>query len=414
MLANQMTAHNERVVGCPATGAQRPASDCGKFNGPAPTHNPLDMQQWRACQGCKHRTDADGNLAHLALVKPWSEGAAVSRERWNDLTNRLILSLSPVLSIERIAKETGLDTRWLELFAGSPDLVRGNVARDYPDQPTLFETRVDKLESYLLKADAERRECSPERVLTTVTKAVMMGIADARALVSIVLVDAESGLGKSAGADEAIVRARIAEGFKCNVWMIELQESGVSPLNVLCQIADEVVGYGKFDRRNVPAVSRAIRQATEGSGGVLIIDEAQLIAQEGIQGPKVFNSLRQFCDWECFGIALLANGEIYRRYGGSENFTQLYRRVAKRIEIFGLKDAKEAARRHPPAPALQVADVRAVVASWGVADPDVVGWAVRIVEQPGALGNLTKLFRRARREYGVINSAALKDMGVWS
>lgn len=414
MLATQTAVSNQRTIDCPAIGLPRPASDCGKFNGEAPTHNPLAMHQWRACQGCKHQTDAAGDSVHLALVKPWSEGAAVSRERWTDLTNRLILALSPALSIERITKETGLDARWLELFAGSPDLVRGNVARDYPDQPTLFETKVDKLESYLSKVDAERRERSPERVLTTVTKAVMTGIADARALVSIVLIDAESGLGKTAGAEEAITRARIAEGFRCNVWMIQLGEGGVSPLNVLCQIADELVGYGKFDHRNVPAVSRAIRQATEGGGGVLIVDEAQLIAQEGIQGPKVFNSLRQFCDWGCFGIALLANGEIYRRYGKNENYTQLYRRVAKRIEIFGLKEAKEAALRRPPAPALQVADVRAVAASWGIADIEVIAWSERIAEQPGALGKLTKLYSRARHEYGNISRLALADMGVWS
>lgn len=414
MLANQITVSNERAVACPATGAQRPASDCGKFNGPAPTHNPLAMLQWRSCQGCKHRTDADGNLAHLVLVKPWPDDAAVSRERWDDLTNRLILALGAGLTLDRTATETGLDAHWLELFAANPEMVRGNTARTYPDQPTKFETKVDTLESYLVKIAAEHLARSPARVLTTVTKAVIRGIADARALGMLVLIDAEPGLGKTEGGHEFVTLARVAEGFRCNVWMIRLEESGVSPLNVLYQIADEIIGFGKYDRRSVPAVSRAIRKATEGSGGVLIVDEAQRIAQEGIQGPKVLDSLRQFCatDWNCFGIALLANGEIYRRYGSDEKYAQLSRRIAKRVEIFGLKDAEEAERKRMPA--LQVADVRAVVSAWGVADPDVVGWAARIVKQPGALGNLTKLFRRARHEYGVINSAALKDMGVWS
>lgn len=414
MLATQPAPNPQRMADCPAIGASRPVSDCMKFNGEPPTHNPLAMQQWRACQDCGNRIDADGIPARLALVKPWAADAAVSRERWENLTSRLFEALGSGLTMDRIVKDTGLDERWLELFAGKPELVRGNVPRDYPDQPTRFETSVDKLESFLVKYEAECLARSPARVLTTVTKAVIRGIADARALGMIVLIDAESGLGKTEGASEFIAKARAAEGFHCNAWMIRLEEGGVSPLHVLCQIADEIVGFGKYDRRNVPAATRAIRQATEGSGGVLIIDEAQLIAQEGIQGPKVLNCLRQFCDWNCFGIALLANGEIYRRYGGSENFAQLYRRVAKRIEIFGLKDAKEAARRQPPAPALQVADVRAIAAAWGITDPEVVAWCVRIAEQPGTLGTLAKLLKRARYEYSTINRPALIDMGVWS
>lgn len=415
MLATQPTPAIQRMVACPATGAQRPASDCGKFNGEPPTHNPMAMQQWRACQDCQNRTDADGIPARLALVKPWPEDAAVTRERWDNLTNRLILALGNGLTIERIVKESALDARWLELFAGNPDLVRGNAPRAYPDEPTHFETKVDTLESYLAKYETERLARSPGRVLTTVTKAVIRGIADARALGMIVLVDAVPGLGKTEGAREFIAKARAAEGFRCNVWMIRLEESGVSPLNVLCQIADEIVGYGKFDRRNLPAVSRAIRQATEGIGGVLIVDEAQHLAQEGIQGPKVLNSLRQFCatDWNCFGIALLANGEVYQRYGVNDKFAQLYSRVAKRIEIFGLKDAKEAARRQPPVPALQITDVRAIAAAWGIVDPEIVAWCVRIAEQPGTLRKLSVLLMRAIHEYGIINRAALIDMGVW-
>lgn len=38
---------------CPATGQRTPRTECQRIgNGDAPTHNPLQMQVWRVCQGC--------------------------------------------------------------------------------------------------------------------------------------------------------------------------------------------------------------------------------------------------------------------------------------------------------------------------------------------------------------------------
>lgn len=38
---------------CPVTCQPRPVADCRRINaGPAPTHNPLAMLTWRACQAC--------------------------------------------------------------------------------------------------------------------------------------------------------------------------------------------------------------------------------------------------------------------------------------------------------------------------------------------------------------------------
>ncbi len=350
------------------------------------------------------------------VAKAWgmSEFAVIPPERWESIVTRLIDAYRHGLSSERLDRDTGL-WEWSKALSKSYEGVplRG-IYDDGESSP--FERAVKRIEDYLEEFEAERASRNPGNIGTTVTEAVAEGITDARELGMIVLIDAAPGLGKTCGAREYLATARIAEGIDCNVWMIRLEEGGVAPLAVLCQIADEIVGHGNYDRRSVPAVSAAIRRKTEGKGGVLIVDEAQGLAQEGIQGPKVFNCLRQFTgdDWGCFGIALLANGEVYRRYGESGKFTQLYRRVARRIEIFGLADAEKAAKLTPPAPALQMKDVRAVASQWGITDPETLVWCERMAAQPGALGHLNKLLMRARREYEEISREVLENMGVWS
>lgn len=47
------------VIECPATCQKQPRGDCRKANGPAPTHNPLAMHVWRACQNCKHKPEKE-------------------------------------------------------------------------------------------------------------------------------------------------------------------------------------------------------------------------------------------------------------------------------------------------------------------------------------------------------------------
>lgn len=59
---SQSTAGVERRVmdalgrlDCPAQGATVTAAECQAFREkPAPTHNPMAMQHWRACQHCTH------------------------------------------------------------------------------------------------------------------------------------------------------------------------------------------------------------------------------------------------------------------------------------------------------------------------------------------------------------------------
>lgn len=43
---------------CPATLQAQPRSECARISqGAAPTHNPLSMRIWRACQTCAHKPE---------------------------------------------------------------------------------------------------------------------------------------------------------------------------------------------------------------------------------------------------------------------------------------------------------------------------------------------------------------------
>lgn len=45
----------EDWLGCPASGSVVTTAQCQEFREkPAPTHNPMAMQGWRACQRCPH------------------------------------------------------------------------------------------------------------------------------------------------------------------------------------------------------------------------------------------------------------------------------------------------------------------------------------------------------------------------
>lgn len=351
--------------------------------------------------------------ARLSLVREWPADAAITRDRWEALVTRLIAAYSTGMTPVRLAREASagqarggsFDAQWLALFTTKPETVRGNTARLYTDQPSGFELRVIALESALDRHESERQaRGEPGQIATTVVSTVCEAIAEARALTSIVQVDADSGIGKTKGIDYYLSGCRAAEGFGCPVWRIRLDATGVNLRVILCQIADEIIGDGRYSGSDA-AIANDIAEATEGAGGVLIIDEAQHLAEE-ISGPRILNALRSFAgtDKGCFGLVLLGNGEIYRRYNTAK-YAQLQSRMAHRVEILGIDAGEHDAEKNPrnPKPALQVADVRAIAEAWGVTDLEAVALSIEIARKPGALRTLTNLYKRARHEWGEIS-----------
>lgn len=327
----------------------------------------------------------------------------LDRERWEGLRKRMVDEISAGLSLSRFATETGFPIDYLDAWLKTPPSKYPSDRAAMGEKcPTIL--LAEALEASFARLDDERQQHKrkPARVETNVTRAVMEGIATARAQVETVLIDAEPGLGKTEGVREYIARARKNEGFDCPVWHIELDEYSLSHKAVLIQIAEQCMGGKRFDDRTEHSVFRAILEATEGKGGVLIIDEAQHIADAAkIAGIAIINGLRRFPDRGCFGVVPMGNGEIYRRLS-SEKYAQLLSRMeAWRVDIAGLGKGKNGQ------PALIEDDVDAVMQAWGVSGIKERQYCISAVKQPGALRNITNAFRRSLDRFETIDASTL-------
>lgn len=337
----------------------------------------------------------------------WPENAAVSRERWITITDRLISAHARGLTLNRLSRATGIDAGWFDIFVTQPEVVRGNSKRIYSNQPTEFEERTAAIEAHLAEFETDFQKLGePSRIETTVTRSVCEGIAAARAMTSVVLIDAAPGLGKTEGFRYYIEKARLSEGFSCPVWPIELDEYSLSHKAILGQIAGQTIGRNRYDERTESAMSNAISDATEGRNGVLIVDEAQHLGDATrINGIAILNGLRRFVDRRCFGLVLIGNGEIYRRLSAGKH-AQLLSRMEHRIEIEGLSEKGKTGRGSERF-ALQEADVREIASAWGVTDVKGITYSLEIARQAGAIRLLTSVYRRALRDYGEINYATM-------
>ncbi|MDM9647719.1 AAA family ATPase [Rhizobium sp. S163] len=113
-----------------------------------------------------------------------------------------------------------------------------------------------------------------------------------------------------------------------------------------------------------------------GGGSLLIIDEAQNLADEAI------NQLRHFVDVYQCGVALVGNNEVYTRFvkkSDGPSYDQLKSRLGKRL------------KRDKP----RLEDLQAFIAAWGVVDPDCVKLLTGIGMKGGALRQIDKTLKLA-------------------
>jgi DNA transposition AAA+ family ATPase len=317
------------------------------------------------------------------------EKLSATMARWELLKNRLADEISRGLSIVRIANETRLKAEMISMWATDFDWFRESRRIGSESEAEIIETALETRFNELdLERENEQRR-SPARIETSVTREVLAAIAMSRELVEIVDISAPPGCGKSEGVAEYVAKARKIEGFDCPVWLIQLNEFSLSSKTVLQMVGQACISanYGSFDEA---AMFREIADKTQGKGGVLIVEEAQHL-DDAKSGFRVFNGLRRFVDAKCFGIAMIGNGELYRRFKSGQHAQLLSRIVSFRKEIPGITEE----------------DVDSVMAAWGVSGKAERHACLKIAKNPGALRNLTGVFRRALREYGVIDLATI-------
>lgn len=156
-----------------------------------------------------------------------------------------------------------------------------------------------------------------------------------------------------------------------NVWHLEMGRWDRSLGECLQSVAD-VVGL-----RGVTGAGRLARELIRrlrGTGGLLLIDEAQHLGLDALEG------LRALRDQAAVGLVLLGNDLVFAQLTGGNRaaeFAQLYRRVGKRQKL-----------GHP-----EDEDVRMLCVAWGIEEPTVKRLLLKIASQPGGLGGVTEVLR---------------------
>lgn len=162
-----------------------------------------------------------------------------------------------------------------------------------------------------------------------------------------------------------------------NVWLVQLSPDCVRPRAMLEEIA---LSMGINDiAYSASGLRRQIEHALRGTGGLLIIDEAQY------GGTECFEALRSLYDHTNTGIGVIGNMLVHSKLtGGSTQKSQMdaaqrYSRIGAKLKLSGCSTK----------------EIGAILAAWGVNDTDVQSKLTEIATKPGGLRTVEKVMRQA-------------------
>lgn len=200
------------------------------------------------------------------------------------------------------------------------------------------------------------------------SRSVIATLSVAQIMPALVMITAAAGCGKTTA-------ARHYAESRANVHLVTMDPQCRGSHNMLARIADKLAAPANNSRTIVRAIGERIRR--QGSGTLLIIDEAQTLSDDAI------DQLRHFVDEYQAGVALMGNNETYKRFAGWDNtgkYGQLRRRVFKRIQ------------RDRPASD----DIAAYLDAWAITDPHQREFLTGVGMKPGALGQIEMTIKLAR------------------
>ena len=234
------------------------------------------------------------------------------------------------------------------------------------------------------KEQAQHRAATPvlpDFIATPTAETILGTLMFAQTVPDIVLITGGAGIGKTTALEQY-------RATHPNVWMHTAEPAGAS-MNAMLEGICEAMGIRTITTRRSPAIlGRA-----KGSGGLLIVDEAQHLRSEAL------DQLRTIHDVARIGIAVAGNSEVFARIDGDSRhglFAQFRSRVGMRV-----------ARQKPLA-----GDVEALLDATGVAGPAERKLLRVIAGKPGALRGMAKTLRVAAiiaaAEGGEITEAHLR------
>jgi DNA transposition AAA+ family ATPase len=263
------------------------------------------------------------------------------------------------LTQNQVAREAGLSS------ASLAQLLGGN----YPADPARLVSKLSKWLSLRREQAAQPQlPAAPGYVATPTAERIVAALAYAQMAGDIAVIYGGAGVGKSSAAHE--YRSRMP-----NVWVATMSPAtaGVAPaLEEVCLALGirELPGGAARMQREIVARLR-------GTGGLLVIDEAQHLSVAAL------DAIRALHDATGVGVALIGNEQIYARMTGGVRaawLDRLFSRIGKRLRV------ARATRE----------DVAALAAAHGVGNPEAIKPLAAIGAQAGALRGVTKCLRLAR------------------
>lgn len=202
-------------------------------------------------------------------------------------------------------------------------------------------------------------------VATRSAEAFNAVLEHAQYMPDLVVIAGGAGVGKTTACERYAAEHR-------NCWLLTAAPS-LASAHAMLEYACETIGV----RENAPARrARALAARLRGTGGVLIVDEAQHLR------TATFDELRSLHDRSGVGMAFVGNESIHMRMDGGgrrSEFAQVFSRVGMRVSR-----ARPLAR-----------DVEAILDAAGVRGTSERAFLKQVAAKPGALRGVIKCLRVA-------------------
>ncbi|MDG3444505.1 AAA family ATPase [Nitrospirillum amazonense] len=204
---------------------------------------------------------------------------------------------------------------------------------------------------------------SPDFIETPSARDFITALRYAQVACDITVIVGAPGIGKTMA----------AEAYKLvtpNVWLTTMTPSTSKPSAMLAEICAEL----DVPEKSTTKMARALGRFVKGKKGLLIVDEGQNLR------PESMDELRALNDIYKVAIAVIGNEKVVSRLEGKQaDYGQLYSRVGTRL-----------IRPRP-----NEGDISALIAAWGVTDPQEVTFLMGVAGKAGALRTLDKTMRLA-------------------
>lgn len=209
---------------------------------------------------------------------------------------------------------------------------------------------------------------APAWAETPLSRRALAALAQANLAGDLAVIYGPAGLGKT-------VAMRRYAGQRPSVWTVTATQAASSVAACLGRVAAAMRLRLDSRQRTAAATEAAIVERMSGSGGLLVVDEAQHLPTRSLE------ELRGLHDASGCGVALVGSDPFWLQISGGRRpeFAQLFSRVGKRVRL------------GPPG----AADVAALLAAWGLGDRGLEAVAQAVAARHGALRGLTKALVRA-------------------